>query len=331
MTNTPICLNNYIVLRDGCYCVGGAKVATPTPTSGYYIEDLPGLSLENLSDVTPENTTATDMVNNMVYFAAALVEKQVTAYLSGNGFDLNKMGYELNVCSPTSNYSIPVALERGLRISRYGLNSPQARIFIENVRIKSKTAGNTTIYIKDIDGNVLWSKSVTLVADVETYVTVGLHFLPEIIFIVADASTVQLYEYNCMGAVGCCGKEAKANHSLSVMGWDGVQNSYIGYLGVCARLDCTDENIICNWLQRLKLAILYRAGAMLLEEWIAPSSRINFIKNEKDWAAAYVEKWNNLSIEYVKAELKNIENLVKQDKYCYKCEQSFKTIAVLPS
>jgi len=330
IANPPACLVDYILLKDGCYCEDGVKVPTPSPKSGYYIESLPGLSLENISDITPENQTTTELVNNMVYFAANIVEKQITGYLSGQGFDLNKRGTIQTYCSVSSKVSTPVSLKKGIRISRAGIKSSQARLYIESLKVKSQTTGTTTIEVLDLDDNVLYTKTVTLNANVETTVPIQAEFKEEVIFLVVNASTVTLYEYNCQGQGGCCGKNIRSS-DISVIGWDGVQPSYIGFVGACISLNCTDFEIICNWIDRLKLAILYRAGALLLQEWIAPSSRINFIKNSKEWAEATIPIWENQSIDFVKAELRNIENIVKYDKYCFYCENNFRTIAVLPS
>lgn len=332
ISNPPACLIDYIVIKDGCYCdTDGTKLPVPSPSSGYYIESLQGLSVENLSDITPENSQTTQMVNSMVYFAAAIVEKRITAYLTSKGFDLNKQGSDYEACKVSSTFGIPIALEKGVRVSRANINAPQARIFVSTIRIKTK-GGNTTIYIKDSSGNVLWSKSISTVADVEQKISVNQSFEPEIIFIVADNATVSLYEYNCLGSPDCCGKAAQMRRDLSVMGWDGVQASYVGFLGVCVRLDCTDKNIICNWLNRLQLAILYQAGAEILKEWVSPSSRINQIKTMgEEWAKDQIEVWENQSIEFMKAELINIENLLSYDSYCYKCVSNYRTIPVLPS
>lgn len=332
ISNPPECLVDYIVLKDGCYCdTDGTKLPVPSPTSGFYIESLPGISVENLSDITPENNQTTQMVNSMVYFAAAIVEKRITAYLTENGFDLNKQGGEYEACKVSTTFGIPVSLEKGVRVSRANINASQARIFVSNIRIKTK-GGNTTLYVKDSSGNVLWLKNITTVADVEQKIAVNKSFEPEIIFIVADNATVSLYEYDCTGSTACCGKAAQMRRDLSVMGWDGIQSSYTGFLGVCVSLNCTDKNIICNWLDRLQMAILYQAGAEILKEWVSPSSRINQIKTMgHEWAESHIEVWENQSIEFMNAEIRNIENLISYDKFCYKCVSNYRTIAVLPS
>lgn len=334
IANPPECLNNFIVVKDGCYCDEfGAKIPTPIPTSGFYIESLEGITIENLSDITNEaNRTATNLVNQKVFFAAKIVEKQLLHLLASGGFDLNKQGADFEYCSTSGNYSqIGIGVEKGIRVSRAGLSSKQARIYVRQIRLKSKNTATTTVKIEDISGNVLWSTSVSAVADKTIYIQVDQRFDPEIIFILADASTVQLYEWSCNSLTGCCG-HAVGHKDLAVMGFDGLQNSFTGYLGACLRLECTDEDIICQFAKRLAMAILYQTGVEILKEWLSPSSRLNFIKiNGQDWAAAKIEEWENMSLDLIKVELQNIARMLQNDRVCYKCTNSLKSFAKLPS
>lgn len=328
----PACLENFIVLKGGCYCDdNGNKIPTPVPTSGFYIESLKGITAENISDIVNEaNVNATSLVNQMVYFGAFMVEKRLTALLSEAGLDLNKFGNIAEVCNLFGNYTAAVALEKGIRISRKNLNSQNARIYVQAIKVKSRVTGPTTLEITDILGNVLWSQSATLQADVLTHVSVEMEFEPDIIYITADATNVQLYEWSCSGS-GCCGNSVGTWKDFAVIGWDGIQNSLTGYVGACVRLVCTDKNIICQFSKRLAMSILYQTGVEILKEWISPSSRINFIKtNSAEWAAATIEEWEKMSIDLLQAELKNIINILKRDGYCYSCENRFQTVPMIP-
>lgn len=334
ISNANACLDNFIVLKDGCYCDEfGAKIQTPIPTSGFYIESLEGISIENLSDITNEaNRTATNLLNQKVFFAAKIVEKQLLYLLASNGFDMNKQGTDFEYCAVNGNYSpIGIGVEKGIRVSRAALGSKQGRIYVKQIRLKAKNTATTTVKIEDANGNILWSTSVYAVADKTIYIQVEQRFEPEIIFILADASTVQLYEWSCNSLTGCCG-HAVGHKDLAVMGFDGVQNSFTGYLGACLRLECTDEDIICQFSKRLGMAILYQTGVEILKEWLSPSSRLNFIKiNGQDWAAAKIEEWENMSLDFIKVELPNIARMLQNDRVCYSCTNSLKSFAKLPS
>ena len=332
ISNPPECLVDYIVLKEGCYCnADGTKAEVPTPKSGFYIEFLQGLSIENLSDISPENQTATTLLNNMVYLAANVVEKRLTSYLSNNGFDLNKRGKKYEACNATSVADIPVAFDKGIRISKANIDSEQAVIFLEAIKVKAQNAGATTLKVEDVDGNVLWSQTITVVANQEISFKVNQSFSEDIIFVLADSTNVGLYQWNCNYQGGCCCKQLSLRQDLSVMGFDGVQNSFTGFLGVCVRLDCNDKNIICNFLERLEMSILYQTGAEILKEWLSPSSRINLIKTfGKEWAQEQIEVYQNQSIEYLEAEVRNIQNLLSYDQYCYKCENNLRSINTIP-
>jgi hypothetical protein len=332
ISNPPECLIDYIVLKEGCYCnADGTKAEVPTPKSGFYIEFLQGISIENLSDISPENQDATSLVNNMVYLAAQVTEKRLTNWLSKNGFDLNKRGKKYEACNPSTKADVPVAFDKGIRISKANIDSDQAVIFLEAIKVKAQNDGTTTLKIEDVDGNVLWSQSATLVANQEISFKVNQSFTEDIIFVLADSTNVGLYEWNCNYQGGCCGKQISLRQDLSVMGFDGVQNSFTGFLGVCARLNCTDKNIICNFLDKLEMSILYQTGAEILKEWLSPSSRINLIKSfGKDWAQEQIEVYQNQSIEYLESEIRNIQNLLSYDRYCYSCENNLRTINTIP-
>jgi hypothetical protein len=332
ISNPPECLKDFIVLRGGCYCDdNGNKIATPVPTSGFYIESLKGITAENISDIVNEaNVTATSLVNQMVYFAAFMVEKRLTALLSESGLDLNKQGQLSEICNLSSTATPAVALEKGIRISRKNINSQAARIFVQAIKVKSKTAGATTIEITDINGNVIWSQIATLQADVLHTFYVDTEFAPDIIYITADATNVQLYQWSCNGG-GCCGNSIGSHKDFAVVGWDGVQNSLTGYVGACVRLVCTDKELICQFADRLAMAILYQTGVEILKEWVSPSSRINFIKtNGAEWAANTIDEWEKMSIDLLQAEIKNIRNIMKRDGFCYKCENKFQTVPMIP-
>jgi len=335
ISNPPLCLQHFITLKDGCYCdSSGLHIETPVPKSGFYLETLNGITVENISDITNEaNKTATNLVSQSVYFASFLVERQLLSMLNAEGLNLNKIGANREYCSVSNNYSLPaVGVDKGIRISRAAISSTQSRIYVSNIKIKSKTAGQTTLKIEDTNGVVLWSKVVQLLQDVLMQFEVNQSFEAEIIFILADASNVRLYEFNCHGPAGCCGDAIIGRKEISIMGFDGMQNSFTGYLSACIRLDCTDKDIICRFKDRLALAILYQTGVEILKEWLSPSSRINIIKiSGKEWAGETITEWLAMVGDLIKAETKNIASMIMQDKYCYECNNTLKSFTKLPS
>lgn len=324
------CLENYIIIRDGCYRdVNGNPIATPMPVSGLYIEDLEGMVLENIAGVTSETLiSATNTVNEKMLFAATIVEKRLKAILNARGIKLNKYGNKYGVCQVGTAFSLPAALDKGIRISKKWLGSIRSKIYVESVRLKSSTNGNTVLKISDLLGNVLWTMNATLVADVEQNYYVKEHFDDDVILITADATNVTLYEYTCDQNSNCSPCNDKY---LDVNGWNGGAIG-TGYMGACLRLDCTDKDIICLFLDRLGLAILYQTGAQIAREWASPNNRMNIAKTHGlEWAIEMVKVWESMSIEYLDNEIDNIIQELECDKFCYNCSPRLKMIPLIPS
>lgn len=325
LTNSPSCLDNYIVFYNGCY-----GDDTPVPTSGYYIENLEGLTIENVAMISPELLiSATQTIKEKMLFAASIVENRLKAILNSRGIKLNTLGKLYSACAVTNVASLPAAFDRGIRISKKWLNSPQSRIFIDAVRFKSKTSGPSVIKVKDLLGNVLWQQNTVLIAETEHTVFIKKHFNPDIILLTIDTTSIQPYIYTCDKTTNC--SPCDANINLAIDGWNGTGVGPNGYVSVCVRLDCTDKDIICQFLDRLGLAILYQTGAQIAKEWLAPNNRLNIIKTHGlEWASQMATMWESLSNEYLNNEIDNIIQILETDKFCYRCETRLRMYAMLP-
>lgn len=325
LTTSPSCLDNYIVFYNGCY-----GDHTPVPTSGYYIENLEGLTIENVAMISPELLiSATQTINEKMLFAAKIVENRLKAILNSRGIKLNTLGKLYSACAVTNVADLPAPFDRGIRISKKWLNSPQSRIFIDAVRFKSKVNGPSVIRIKDLLGNILWEQNTVCIAETEHTVFVKKHFDPDIILVTIDTTNIQPYIYQCDAKTNCTPCNETIN--LAIDGWNGTGVSPNGYVSVCVRLDCTDKDIICQFLDRLGLTILYQTGAQIAKEWIAPNNRLNIIKTHGiEWASQMATMWETLSVEYLNNEIDNIIQLLETDKFCYRCETRLRMYTMLP-
>lgn len=324
LPNSPTCLENYIVSVNGCYAGG-----LPTPTSGYYLENLEGLTLDNVAAVSNEAlVSATQTITEKVNFAADIVEKRLKAVLNSRGIKLNTVGNQYTVCSLTETTDIPVALNRGIKVNKKWLNSVQSRIWVESISYKSVVTGATTIYVTDLLGNVLWSQATTAIADTEHKVFVKKHFNADYILITWDTTNVVPYLYACNSDTNCRPCNDKY---LNVDGWDGLKTVDNGFLGACLRLDCVDTDIICQFLDRLGMSVLYQTGVQILKEWISPNNRLNLIKTHGiDWAVAKIPEWENASIENLDNEIDNIIQILETDRFCYRCKPRLRMYPMLP-
>lgn len=321
--NTPNCLDNYIISLNGCY------PEDTVPTSGYYLENLEGLTINNVAAVSSEAlVSATATVREKMYFAADIVEKRLKAVLNARGIKLNTIGNLYSVCQVSNISDMPVAVDRGIKISKKWINSAQSRIYVDSVRFKSAVNANSTLFVTDEIGNILFQQSVSMTVDTEMTISIKKSFKEDIIFITIDNTNVEPYLYSCNKASNCMPCN---NIVLSVIGWDGVNEVPGGYLGACVRVDCVDTDIICQFLDRLGMTILYQTGVQILKEWISPNNRLNLIKTHgNEWANLKITEWENASIEALDNEIDNIIQILETDRFCYRCEPRLRMYPMFP-
>jgi len=113
LTNSPSCLDNYIVFYNGCY-----GDDTPVPTSGYYIENLEGLTIENVAMITPELLiSATQTIKEKMLFAASIVENRLKAILNSRGIKLNTLGKLYSACVLQNSWDLSMPFDKGIEVS----------------------------------------------------------------------------------------------------------------------------------------------------------------------------------------------------------------------
>jgi hypothetical protein len=328
------CILDYIILRDGCYTdSSGNPIATPEPTSGLFVEDLEGLSVENVAQITPEKlTSATNTVIEKLYFAANVVESRLRGILQARGLQLNTVNRNYTACEVTADTYGAQPYDKGLYISKTWLGSPMSSIWVEAVRFKAVNSGQTTIKVKNTNGDVLFSKTLSANAGVEVYTTVRKYFREDVIIVTIDSTNISLYTYKCDSTTSCkpC---ASKNEYLSVKGWSGTSVTDIAFLSVCLRLDCTDTDIICQFLDRdgVAMALLYQLGVEIAKEWASPNNRLNIIKTHgEEWAVTKSGDWESISIEHLDNEIDSIMQLMKADAFCYNCVGRIVSVPLLP-
>jgi hypothetical protein len=321
--NTPTCLENYIISLNGCYA------PNTVPSSGYYLENLEGLTINNVAAVSSEAlVSATLTVQEKMYFAADVVEKRLKAVLNARGIKLNSIGSKYSVCGVSNVIDMPVAFNRGIKISKKWIDSPQSRIYIDTVKFKASNNGNSTIYVTDYVGNILFSQAVSVFADTEMHIFIKKSFKEDLLLVTIDTTNISPYLYTCNASTNCkpCGDTV-----LDVQGWNGIAAQPQGYLGACVRVDCVDTDIICQFLDRLGMAILYQTGVQILKEWVSPNNRLNLIKTHgNEWANIKITEWENASIEALDNEIDNIIQLLETDRFCYRCEPRLRMYPMFP-
>ena len=313
--NIPACYENQVTSRQACPYIA--------PKSGRHIEDLPGLGMQAAAQIAEEKTVSgTDLIWDKNILAIQLLETQIQQRLSYWGYMLPTMQFTREFCSfSTSNTNAPAALERGLRITQNNTSSPYSCVYIETIYVKTKTAINTDIFIKDKIGNILNTINVTIPANVLTPIAANLCIYENEVFVVMDDTLIETYKADCFNG-SCCGAD-RASKFFSISGWNGQNCGREGYgLSVKAGIKCNISALMCDVLPLIPNALLYQTGIEIVEELMA-SSRLSIVTlSEQDWAEGVKQSWEQkVSDELDVITPTFLEQLKIKDTHCVTCKK----------
>lgn len=271
---TMPCLDNFITIGD-------RTCETSPSNSGLYLSDLGGVNLELLTNLADGRYSgAKDYANAILRRAALYFQDQLKQVMASLGYQISQgfgVAKSLKNCSflTTANAG---QNGRGLVCKRLNSLPPFAVLFVENIRVKTAESGSATLNISDELGVVVWSKNITLQANIELVVPVLQEFAAEAIYITLDGLPLALSTYatNCNAIQkGCCGKAIDKQFYI-VSGWDGMQTSANSYgLLFSGGVQCSFARVACHILPYVSEAILNLCHAEILDDILA-SPRINY-------------------------------------------------------
>lgn len=322
------CLANFITFRT-LTCAGEVVPST----SGKNFEDLEGISIGKISDITTEKyKNAIQLVNERTAHAISCMMDELLAQLPDHKFKqavkTHRYGRFLRDYLPAAN-----AL-RGIRLHKY--YSPLSYFLLERVTVKSNTTkpdheilvfeGSETAQIN------LKVYKVDLIAGQEVTVEIDHRVYSNKVFIVSNNVDVLMSDSYVQGNRGC--EEVHCNYGrdyLSVSGWDGSQTSYKSFgLRVEYSVRCDKELLFCRLAHENANAILYRAGVEILKEWLA-GNRLTFVSiHSSEWAEKTIVEWTETSRYLLAANMDGMsEYLSDLDSVCLPCEGS-RIVKVMP-
>lgn len=319
----------------GNYALIGVKdfVNCPHPETILYVNDIPGITLKSAAAIAnDEQRSGINLLKDKINLATKKVFNKFSGIVSGN-FDFNAIIESREINKFTTDIKPKAALNRGLVLNRW--SSEMARIYIENVYIKTAQSGIAIITIKD--GELVKNYSVSLLANVTNEISIRYQCNAEEVYITFDQTNFDVYSCNIgSSTVGGCGtcSSKRANHKkhdLIINGWNGTaeENSCFG-MGVLANVQCYEEAIICQLLPRMAFMMWYQSGIEILQEHIS-SGRINAVVTfTKDQAKENLIYLQEQLIEEEKQFNNNIKNFIKTTKGdCFACN-GIKSGYVLP-
>lgn len=287
-----------------------------SPESHLYINNLPGMSLKNAANVTPDDwQTGAEFLKQCTIMAARQVFDEFSQELQPY-FDWQNIVETREIKVFKDTYNSVSDTERGIIIKRW--RSEAARIFIEELYINVRQSGSATIQV--IDGQITTTYETELLEGFNT-VRIDHKADSEIVKVVFNQAAFETYECSFSRGSGCSTCGSGSGKNIFVSGWDGTkETSSCWGVGVKVHVKCFEENILCSLLPRMYFLLWYKAGILCLQEQLA-SSRINHIVTfgkEKaefmlaEYQAEYKEKYNIL--------VKSSYNFLRSTKgECIKC------------
>jgi hypothetical protein len=333
------CLDNIIGIDKKC--------SPDTPSSGLYLQNLPGVTVK-LADVAADEETASgvDLINEKITYAKDQILQDVREYL------LPHMKVNSVIESETVGYyhdnlesvAADVGYRKGIqiKIDHY----PYLEFYINSIKLQSASSGATSIYIYNLTtGKLLDTIAITTVADVPTEVIVQKAYKTDKqklnLFIAIDGAATTYKSSLSYGQVtgsctSCSGgyrnSYAVFNNIMISSGGAFIESNkrsttYTSGLSVNYSINCSIENFVCNMSNLFAWPILQNTGAELMRELMF-SRRLNSIiiidkaKNE--------QMREEFDAEYVKSMDRILKNISIPDDVCFKCKQRVKNVVRVP-
>jgi hypothetical protein len=331
------CLDNVIGIDKKC---------TPTtPSSGLYIQDLPGITLKVANAAANEETiSGIRLIEDKISFAQNALLSHLRMHFAN----------KLNVKSIIENDTIgfyqrdltSVALEAGkYKGIKARLDHPNLEFFIGKIFLQLSQAVTTDILIIDLmTGETLDTLPITTVANVPTSITVNKSYSSnrqrKSLFIGIDSEVSNTFKTIVSSNSNCssCGETGYSNKYISFNGAKvstGSQkielnvesNSGTNGLSLEYSLNCSVESFLCGMANQLAWPLLHKVGAELMTELIY-SKRLNSIvvldkTDHKELLAKF-------EAEYIASMTALIDNIKLPNDICFSCNSKVRKTTMIP-
>lgn len=313
------CSENFIGIR--CLCDGASEEKSK---SGLYIENLEGIDIKNVADVTTGKfENAKDLIQNKIDFAIESVfsdlHSELHPYLTlHSAIEIASIGdFE-------SEYNLDNEGQKGLKITKH--KSKLSDLIIEKVVLSFKEdVEDEELFIIDGEHEEVIEFSAT--AGTRHEIELNYTAKTDEVIIFTDMS-LQLLKGdigNCHQLSNCdaCGSGGDYEH-LTAVNYDfgsGSETSYFNGIQAHCQVVCSIDKIRCSLLHTLKMPILYKSGILILQEWES-TDRLNFLAIYSDeWVEKKLVEWIDYTYpnELEKVSRSLIHLLKGFDKACVQC------------
>ncbi len=315
------CLNNYIGVRQ----LEGYN----DPDSGYYINDLQGLSTQQLEDIsdTEDHYEARLGWDDIYARSSRLLETDIKTalkkYFKRYSFIENGITGQL-----TDNVSTTSGSTYNGWWFNMGYQSKNLVLNISSVDIYLNTASNFNIFIYDLNsGNKLDEIAYTGVVGLNTFrvnknYAVHRYSNVYICYDASEVSVLKMTEYKPLGFT----QSVEVGKTLAVIN-DNVNGADTG-ISVTFNLECSVSNFVCQRIDSFKDAFLYKLGVEFCNERIY-SDRVNrYTLMDREEAEKLKIEMELQYRELIDAALKDLKITESDD--CFECNKAVNYKMMLP-
>lgn len=314
------CVDNLIGAFRACH-----PADSPAPRSGLFIDDLPGLSLANVSQgASSKLPTAAVMAEAKITYAAKLIEAELLVKMSAFGnpaynlvTDTLEVGYPLN---DTTSLGSGTAAVRFERCGTMGLRD------LRILTLVLHPLGDGDITVTVTDGVESETQTVTAVSGIalpvySTFTTQRDHIDVQIATAV-PMRQMRLWDNTLANKCDCsCGHVQCGNITAKGL-LNGSWNVYTHGIQVRAAIVCNPAKALCLIPDnQLGVLMQYRAAIELLREATYNAEALNYFTEHaklpvllKELVAYYDQFWATV--------LPAVSNaLIQADNTCFDCGQ----------
>ena len=321
------CLENYIGVRG----IAGLE----DPDSGYYINDLQGITTQELEDISDDDQYETRLTWDDIYARSSRlletdIKNALKKYFKRYSYIQNNITGQLRESSSVtltqSNVFNGWSFDMGFESKNLVLNISTFDIFLNS-------AVDFSIFVYDLNtGEKLDEIAYTGVAGLNTFrinKNYALHRRSNI-FVCYDASVVsvkKMLEYN-PGSYSRSGAVSKTSTIVST-NFDGADTG----MSLTYNLECSVSNFVCQRIDSFKDAFLYKLGVEFCSERIY-SDRINrYTLMDREDAEKLRIEFNDQYALLIDAALKDLKlngRSFANDDTCFECNPVVAKKAMLP-
>lgn len=267
MLHNLSCLENIVGYKTPC--------ETVTSKSGYYINDLHGITFRSMESVADEEyKNGKQFIIDLINQSKMMVIDEMEMHLRPF-YNQATLLSSVTACDYADGYVAGYAGDAGIKITKQD-GSRYTRMLITKITVCINSDANIALKIND-GGVITTYAAVSVTAGVpkDILLDYGCNFDSATIYF--DQTGLNVRNTSCLSGCGGCGTARLHNQTpeLKITGIQGSTettsfNGIIPTIGI----ECTQANLICDFSKYLGLPVLYKFGGLFYKE-VSASKRWN--------------------------------------------------------